>query len=32
LMLALLFAWPLAGWRFGSMNRAAPDPVSGTNP
>jgi len=31
LILALLFAWPLAGWRFGSMNLAAPNPPSGTN-
>jgi membrane protease YdiL (CAAX protease family) len=32
LMLALLFAWPLAAWRFGSMNLRAPDATSGTNP
>jgi hypothetical protein len=32
LMLALLFAWPLAGWRFGSMSLAGPYAASGTNP
>ncbi len=32
LMLALVFAWPLAAWRFGSMNLRAPDATSGTNP
>ncbi|HEX8765588.1 MAG TPA: hypothetical protein VF740_10525, partial [Candidatus Acidoferrum sp.] len=31
LMLALLFLWPLAAWRFGSMNVAGPRAVSAEN-